>query len=535
MLLEISPKNSSLNALSSKLVGGKAFGLIRLSNHGHKIPKSYVVTTNYFNQLIKLPELENSYHEFLNACISIDRDVIAENIKRWQSKLLSTAKKNSQLLIPMIKLSIESLLRLGTVTIRSSVSIEDGSEHSFAGIFESYLDLKNIDAIESAIYKCISIAFSEKAVFYALENGIDLKLIQPAVLMQEHIKASTSGVYFTCDPTPQGSYQQGLISMTKGCGDELMSGENQGISFKVGLPMTQFPPLAQPYSKSLLELIKTGEELQKNLKAPLDIEWCIKDDNFYFLQLRKITTLNSWQSQNITWTRKISEERYPEALSPLGWSMLLGVFDVNLQTLKKRFGLVATSSNQVAKLINNYVYANDSFFSFPENVNANVLHQLKYLPKLFISLVSSLLLLPALIHCSKIFKNWISFKTLIIMKLFSAYIFSHTKDIITKWDESLNLLINEFDTAHTNTINLADKNKTYEYRNSLEKIAFKYMEPDLAIYIIKMACVWMLNTISKSLFPNEQTEYLLLNFTKGLKSNQTLEMNQQLEELSVFN
>ncbi|WP_419419425.1 PEP/pyruvate-binding domain-containing protein [Legionella sp. D16C41] len=519
----------NLDTKFQKIIGGKGLGLWQLLKQKLPIPTTYVLTTDYFQNYLFDPQQLPSYTKLLALAITCDQEAISRCSLDLRNEI-----DNLNIILPN-ELEHIYLTRLNqhSWALRSSMSIEDGLKNAYAGIFESCLHLDSLEQLKDKIKEIFAQAFSERAIFYTLEQGIPLQALLPALLIQEQIAVDWSGTYFTCNPLPKGNYQQGVISFKKGYGDTLMSGSESGHSVFVNEGKIELSKEFMHLTKPLQQLINSGLKLQRNFNLALDLEWGIKNGHLIFFQMRPIPNIDFSCALNpIRWSRMLTEERYPEAISPLGWSILYSVFQVNLDTLKKRFGLQATSTNEVAKVINDYVYANDSFFKFPDNIKTNYWHQLKYIPFLMKALIKSCMALP-LLWISNFFSSShkISSKLFLLMGLFSGYIFRHAKDIIKRWDQELPKYIQDFDEAYQHTIDIQDKKKTYQYRDRLEKIAILYMGPDLAIYVIKTACVWMVNTMSKALFPNEPADFLLLQFSKSLEKNRTLEMNIQFKKL----
>ena len=62
------------------------------------------------------------------------------------------------------------------------------------------------------------------------------------------------------------------------------------------------------------------------------------------------------------WTREESKERFPEALSPLGWSVLQSALDVNLKSIRSEFYLRTLTKDQVTRWIDGYLYSGKDFF-----------------------------------------------------------------------------------------------------------------------------------------------------------------------------
>ena len=68
-------------------------------------------------------------------------------------EVLAAEFKESRLLIEIARIVAE----LGfPLAVRSSASAEDGSKCSFAGQFESYLNLATVEDVEFAVKKCRS-------------------------------------------------------------------------------------------------------------------------------------------------------------------------------------------------------------------------------------------------------------------------------------------------------------------------------------------------------------------------------------------
>ncbi|MBL7543435.1 MAG: hypothetical protein JNL11_06440 [Bdellovibrionaceae bacterium] len=62
------------------------------------------------------------------------------------------------------------------------------------------------------------------------------------------------------------------------------------------------------------------------------------------------------------WTREESKERFPNSLSPLGWSVMQSALEINLESIKKEFCLKKLSANQVTRWVDGYLYSSHNFF-----------------------------------------------------------------------------------------------------------------------------------------------------------------------------
>ena len=87
------------------------------------------------------------------------------------------------------------------MAVRSSAVEEDSSSHSFAGMYDSVLDVRGLADVLEAIKQVWSSTFSDRVLAYRRRHGLPSHEIALAVLVQQMIDARQSGVMFTCDPT----------------------------------------------------------------------------------------------------------------------------------------------------------------------------------------------------------------------------------------------------------------------------------------------------------------------------------------------
>lgn len=64
----------------------------------------------------------------------------------------------------------------------------------------------------------------------------------------------------------------------------------------------------------------------------------------------------------MTWTRDESKERFPDAISPLGWSVLQSALTTNLDAIKSEFYLRSLKNDQITRWIDGYLYSSKDFF-----------------------------------------------------------------------------------------------------------------------------------------------------------------------------
>ncbi|MFC1751272.1 PEP/pyruvate-binding domain-containing protein, partial [Pseudomonadota bacterium] len=160
-------------------------------------------------------------------------------------------------------------LGAASYAVRSSSLNEDTENQSMAGQFKTELDVSTVD-LPSAI----------KSV---ADDAGDIENF--SILVQQYIDADFSGVAFTRNPS---GGREMVIEYHKGIGEDVVSGKI--VPEKILLTWNN------PDYKSALpdfpDAITNIKKIENFYKFPQDIEWCIKDGKWYFLQTRPITTLS---------------------------------------------------------------------------------------------------------------------------------------------------------------------------------------------------------------------------------------------------
>ncbi len=109
--------------------------------------------------------------------------------------------------------------------VRSSATREDSAVASFAGQYESYLNVRGADAVVEAWRKCAASAFTERAVGYQLKRGMDPLGGAVSVVVMKMVRSdiATSGVMFTLDPD-SGNPNVVHVSSSYGLGEMVVQG-----------------------------------------------------------------------------------------------------------------------------------------------------------------------------------------------------------------------------------------------------------------------------------------------------------------------
>ncbi len=171
--------------------------------------------------------------------------------------------------------------------VRSSAVAEDGAAASFAGMFESLLDVSK-ESILSAIAEVYASSQSERVREYAKTQGLE-EIGGVAVVVQQMIAADFAGVLFTADPQTSDRFTT-VIEAVEGLGEALVSGRKTPATWRIRHDkITGENRMLEP--ATLSKLASLGKNIEKHYRAPQDIEWCLKGNELYIVQSRPITTL----------------------------------------------------------------------------------------------------------------------------------------------------------------------------------------------------------------------------------------------------
>lgn len=236
------------------------------------------------------------------------------------------------------------------VAVRSSAQGEDGAEASFAGQYETVLNVSGAAELRQAIDHCVASASTERARNYQADV-LGAEGARMNIVIQRMVDAAVAGVVFTADPV---SARRDLlvIDAVEGLGEALVSGEATPDSYGVALDGTVVRRDLVGDS-ALLSDAQIGEIAEQARAAaareghPLDLEWAIdRAGTLFWLQARPITTLpadlNEFDSvlpgpDDVLTISNVSE-MMPGAVCPLTMSFTGWGIDYGLQHMQVAVG-----------------------------------------------------------------------------------------------------------------------------------------------------------------------------------------------------
>ncbi len=265
----------AIDATQVAVVGGKGAHLGELTRiSGLRVPAGFCVTTEAFVRILaEAPTLKDRL-ERLAHLTADDREAIGRLCAEIRETIEGIAFPDD-----VATAILSGLARLGDDTacaVRSSATAEDTPTASFAGQHDSYLNVMGPAAILEHVRRCQASLFTERAVIYRLRHGLDHDKVHMAVIVQQMVAAQAAGVLFTADPV-SGNRKVACIEAASGLGEAMVAGR---VNPEVLLTDAQ-----------RARLVGLGRRIEAHFGRPQDLEWCLVDDAFWFVQSRPITTL----------------------------------------------------------------------------------------------------------------------------------------------------------------------------------------------------------------------------------------------------
>ena len=325
------------------MLGSKIENLIKLKEHNFNVPNFFILKhEDVIKTKISTYELTNKTNE----------------------ELLEISNKLKEEIEQSIELKYTNELDTKYYAVRSSSSLEDGDLTSFAGQFDTYLNVEEKD-LNTKIIECFKSLYKINVLEYMKTNNLDLSNLKMNVIVQEMINPDISGVLFTSNP--QGIINESVISVSYGLGENVVADKGEITTYYYNLTdkLYYYDGIKNILNKEQIEeLINISEELKKELGSYLDIEFSILNNTIYLLQTRKITTIDDTNLLILDNSNIV--ESYPGISLPLTCSFVNNVYSGVFKSLCSR---VLKNKKEVEQI-------NDVFNNMVGNVNGRVYYKI---------------------------------------------------------------------------------------------------------------------------------------------------------------
>ncbi|MFY9338126.1 MAG: phosphoenolpyruvate synthase [Mycobacterium sp.] len=310
---------ANLGMADAEEAGGKGANMGEMVKAQLPVPPGFVVLRDSYLASIRAAgvadELNAAHREAMLHALDTDRfDQMCATMKALVLKAGMAPEVQERIL--------ESYRGMGTdcfVAVRSSATGEDGADASFAGMNETYTNVRGEQDLIEAVKNCWASLFAPRVVSYRASRGFTADPAM-AVVVQLMIASERSGVAFTADPTTDAT-DRVVIEGAFGQGEVVVSGsvepDNYVVDKKTGEILSRHTGYksfeiirgsdgkdqrveldeAQAEAQVLTddevsEIARIAVRSEQHAGCPQDTEWAIADGKTYIVQTRPITTLN---------------------------------------------------------------------------------------------------------------------------------------------------------------------------------------------------------------------------------------------------
>ncbi|MEM6510880.1 MAG: phosphoenolpyruvate synthase [Pseudomonadota bacterium] len=326
-------------------VGGKNASLgemiSNLANAGVQVPGGFATTADAFNEFLEQSGLNSKIHDILDTLDVDDVNTLAKvgaEIRQWIIDTPFQPNLDQAIRDAYSQLHGDASQDV-SFAVRSSATAEDMPDASFAGQQETFLNVRGIDSVMTAIKHVFASLFNDRAISYRVHQGYDHRGVALSAGIQRMVRSdkAASGVMFSID-TESGFEDVVFVTSSYGLGEMVVQGAVNPDEFYVHKPtlangkpsvvrrnigskaiqmiysadeshgkqveiVDVDPSLSNKFSitdAEVQELAKQAVIIEKHYGRPMDIEWA-KDGNdgkLYIVQARP-ETVRSNEDANV--------------------------------------------------------------------------------------------------------------------------------------------------------------------------------------------------------------------------------------------
>jgi pyruvate, water dikinase len=211
----------SLGSTDVGRVGGKAANLGEMIAIGMPVPPGFAVTADTYLRSLEVAGVRSELVE-LARDLDADDPAALEAGSEKTAALVRSARPPDDLAAEIVA----AYRLLGDdvrVAVRSSATMEDSAEASFAGMNETFTNVRGAEQLLDRVVDCWASLWAPRSIAYRAAKGLDA---EPAiaVVVQEMVASEVSGVMFTVDPRT-GAADRIVIEAAQGLGEVVVGGQ----------------------------------------------------------------------------------------------------------------------------------------------------------------------------------------------------------------------------------------------------------------------------------------------------------------------
>ena len=369
------------------LVGGKNASLGELINKTKiPVPPGFAITSKAYKLFVEYNAIDKKIKQVLKK-YNIKN---LEDLKKAGKEIRNAFLKGK--FPEELRVEIEKAYRqLGRkvkednplVAVRSSATLEDIENASFAGQQETYLGVKGIEEVLEKTKRCFASLYTNRAISYRQDMGFSQLEVYLSVGVQYMVRSdlACSGVMFTLDPN-SGFRNVVCIEASYGLGEFIVQGKvipdtyyvfkptlaivskelgekKVKCVFKKGAKGTSSKPVEKKererYALKDAEIRKLAEyaiAIERYYKRPMDIEWA-KDGltgNLYIVQARPETVHSA--KKELVIENYVLKEKSRKMVEGLAIGRKIGVGKINVIRNVKDIGRFQKGEILVTEMTN---------------------------------------------------------------------------------------------------------------------------------------------------------------------------------------
>jgi pyruvate,water dikinase len=302
---------------SVAVAGGKGANLGELAHAGFPVPPGFVITAPAYLQAM---EAGGVRADLRDGSGRFEPGARGEEAAAELQELVRKAGMPSLL----ARAIVDAYHKLGDgvfVAVRSSATAEDSASTSFAGMNETFTNVRGTGELLERVVDCWASLYGARVCTYRVTQGIqDEPAI--AVVVQRMVESQRSGVMFTADPATANRTRM-VIEGSYGLGEVVVGGQVEPDTYvldktgpsvletRIGTKAFQVVRGPDGHDRRIdvdpeiggralldadevVDLARLGIRVEEHYGAPQDVEWAITEDGeIYLVQTRPITTMHA--------------------------------------------------------------------------------------------------------------------------------------------------------------------------------------------------------------------------------------------------
>ncbi len=301
--------------------GGKGANLGELVKAGLPVPPGFVITAQAYQLFTTVSGLSQKVAHMLEN-LDVDNTAQLQSKAKEIQALITSASIPSNIRNEIIRaydeLSSRDSVKAQFVAVRSSATMEDSEQASFAGMNATFLNVKGKENLIKMVKECWASLYGARVIFYrAKKEFLDEPVI--AVVVQKMVNSDKAGVMFTANPS-NNDLSSLVIEGAFGLGEVVVGGsvspdyyevekasqkikdvrvanksfkiirDEKGENRKVDLSSKEAETRVLSDAE-IMDVTKLGLKIEQHYQSPQDTEWAIEENKVYMVQSRPITTL----------------------------------------------------------------------------------------------------------------------------------------------------------------------------------------------------------------------------------------------------